>query len=129
MCIATKDEFPVLDLHADDEDDKVARLAWVAKTWGFFKVVNHGVPPAAHPEGHGAHTRDFLYPIRAMRLERNGTHLVSGTSPSGYILHETIHGRFFLSYILAPGTMIVDVDGKHLCWTERLLFTPQKEAI
>lgn len=27
-----------------------------------------------------------------------------------------------------PGNMILDVDGKHPCWTERLIFTFQKEA-
>jgi isopenicillin N synthase-like dioxygenase len=105
---AAEDEFPVLDLHADDGVDAVARLACAAETWGFFKVKNHGVPLQLIQKVMAHMQEFFATPIeKKMRVRAD-----MPRSYQGY----------------TPGTMIVDVDGKHPCWTERLFFLRRKEA-
>ncbi|KAG0581363.1 hypothetical protein KC19_4G245100 [Ceratodon purpureus] len=106
-------EFPVIDLStlaSGDEKQRqetIARLAHAAETWGFFKVVNHGVPLELIQRILEQVRGFFAKPIEE-KLE------MKSDMPRSYFGY-------------TPGTMITDVDGQHPSWTERLYFKRKED--
>lgn len=104
-----EDQFPVIDLADLDREEVIRKLASAAETWGFFKVVNHGVPHEAIQKIM-AHVRKFFArPLEEkMRVKSDVPRKLEGYT---------------------PGNKMVDADGQHPCWTERLTLKRDADAL
>jgi len=110
---AAENQFPVIDLADLDgegpHEEVMAKLVTAAETWGFFNVVNHGVPREVIQKIMAHVEKFFARPIEEkMRVKSDMPRKYKGYT---------------------PGNMIVDVDGRHPSWTERLFFERKADAL
>lgn len=68
------DDIPIIDLspHHPFDDSLVERVAWACEQWGFFHVLNHGVPTEVRQKAEAAAAGFFrLPPEEKQRARRN----------------------------------------------------------
>ncbi|CAN6449389.1 unnamed protein product [Victoria cruziana] len=75
------DDIPIIDLspHHPFDDSLVERVAWACEQWGFFHVLNHGVPTEVRQKAEAAAAGFFRLPPEEKQLARRNE-----ANPLGY---------------------------------------------
>ncbi|KAL9240785.1 hypothetical protein vseg_014963 [Gypsophila vaccaria] len=74
---------PVIDMSNTDQATVEKQICDAAKTWGFFQVVNHGVPLEVMEDVQGAARRFFELPVEEKRA------YLKAYSPSEFVKYGT----------------------------------------
>ncbi|WJZ83805.1 hypothetical protein VitviT2T_003454 [Vitis vinifera] len=67
LAVIEAEGIPLIDLSSANASNHVSQIADASKNWGFFQVINHGVPSESRRKIEGAARKFFALPLEEKR--------------------------------------------------------------